>query len=503
MARPVPHGYLPMPVDLQSVRAAVLTLAVFGLAAACSTDSGQREGDRPNPLLLISIDGFRHDYIERFDSPTIDRMMAEGLYADSLHHAFPTKTFPTHYTLVTGRHPGTHGVVANNMWDPRRESTFSLGNREAVNDGFWYRGGEPVWVTAEQQGLTAATYFWPGSEAIIDRTRPTHFRAYDGSVAHEERVEQVLEWLALPEAKRPDFLTLYFSSVDSRGHGAGPAAPAVLDAAREIDTRLGELFDALEADGRLDEINILLVSDHGMSAVSRERTIALDEHLDLERVRVSDWGPAAQIWAEDMPADEIVATLADVDHLTAWRREDIPARYHFGSHYRVPDVLVEADEGWLISSKPYMANPNPPKGMHGWDPALAEMHGIFIARGPDFTPGTRSPAMRSVDLYALMTHLLGLDPAEHEGRLGPFRPYLDPERSPAYRVARFACESETVEARIGPRHMALHVGERIHVLDRAGEARFEATSMAFRIDGDRAEGSIDGRSLGNCRRVEG
>jgi predicted AlkP superfamily pyrophosphatase or phosphodiesterase len=480
-----------------------LALALVALAA-CRADPSDNGDDRPHPLLLISIDGFRHDYIEQFESPTIDRMIREGLYADSLQHVFPTKTFATHYTLVTGRHPGTHGVVANNMWDPRREDTFSLGDREAVNDGFWYQGGEPIWVTAEQQGLTAATYFWPGSEAMIQRTRPTHYRAYDGRVPHAERIDQILEWLAMPEAERPDFLTLYFSRVDSRGHGDGPASPAVMDAAAEIDDQLGRLLDALESKGRLDEINIVLVSDHGMSAVDPERVVALDEYIDLSKVRVSDWGPAAQIWAGELSAEEVVTALEGVDRLRAWKREDIPERYHFGSHYRVPDVLVEADPGWLISSKPYMANPDPPKGMHGWDPALAEMHGIFVARGPDFTAGARSPAVRSVSLYPLMAHLLDLEPAQHEGRLATFLPYLDDGQRPTYRVERFDCaDAGRIEARIGPQHMALHAGDAIHVLERVGDGQFEAAGLQFAMEDDTARGRIGDRSLVDCRAVTG
>jgi hypothetical protein len=203
-----------------------------------------------------------------------------------------------------------------------------------------------------------------------------------------------------------------------------------------------------------------------------------------------------------MSAEEIVAALDDVAHLRAWKREDIPDRYRFGSHYRVPDVLVEADHGWLISSKPYMANPNPPKGMHGWDPALAEMHGIFVARGPDFTPGGRSPAVRSVSLYALMAHLLDLEPAEHEGRLATFLPYLDGSGRPDYRIERFDCEAGPAEARIGADHMALHHDRRIHVLDRVGEGEFREVDLSFTIDGERAEGSLDGRSLGECRLVQ-
>lgn len=482
-------------------RFSLYALALAAALAACQAGPpGQPEG-KPAPLLLISIDGFRHDYIDQFDSPAIDRMISEGFYADSLHHAFPTKTFATHYTLVTGRHPGSHGVVANNMWDPRRKESFSLGNREAVNDGYWYQGGEPVWVTAEQQGLIAATYFWPGSEAMIQRTRPTHYRAYDGRVPHAERIDQVLEWLALPESERPDFLTLYFSRVDSRGHSDGPASPATLAAAAEIDGQLGRLFSGLERLDLLDAINIILVSDHGMSSVSTERVVPLDDHIDLSKVHVSDWGPAAQIWSGEMSAGEIVEALDGVAHIRAWKREDIPDRYHFGDHFRVPDVLVEADPGWLISSRPYMANPNPPEGMHGWDPALAEMHGIFIARGPAFTPGARGPAVRSVSLYPLMTHLLGLDPAEHQGRLETFLPYLGSDEPPSYRIERFDCPAGPVEARIGPRHMALHHGERIHVLERMGPGEFSQVDLTFRFEDEQASGSLDGQPLGECRRL--
>lgn len=486
-------------VRFRSVRAGLSALALVALLAACQAGPPGQPGGKPAPLLLISIDGFRHDYIEQFDSPTIDRMIAEGFHADSLHHAFPTKTFATHYTLVTGLHPGSHGVVANNMWDPRRKDRFSLGDREAVNDGYWYQGGEPIWVTAEQQGLIAATYFWPGSEAMIQRTRPTHYRAYDGRVPHEERIDQVLEWLALPESERPDFLTLYFSRVDSRGHSDGPASPEVLAAAAEIDGQLGRLFAGLARLELLDGINIVLVSDHGMSAVSPERVVPLDDYIDLSKVHVSDWGPAAQIWAGEMSAAEIVAALEGAAHLRAWKREDVPDRYHFGEHFRVPDVLVEADPGWLISSRPYMANPNPPEGMHGWDPALAEMHGIFIARGPGFTPGARGPAVRSVSLYPLMAHLLGLEPAEHQGHLETFLPYLEGGEAPTYRVERFACPVGPVEARIGPQHMALHLEEDIHVLHREGPNDFSQVDLRFRIEGDRATGSIDGQSLGECR----
>src|SRR5690625_4848303 len=183
----------------------VLALLVIIAAASPGCRSGVPEASsgKPPPLLLISIDGLRHDYIGQFDSPALDRMIDEGLYADSLMQVFPTKTFAAHYSLATGLYPGTHGVVANSMWDPQRRQFFSMRNRKAVSDGFWFQGGEPIWVTAEKQGLTAATFFWPGSEAMIKRTRPTYWRSYDGRVSHTRRINQALDWLPCRTAIGP------------------------------------------------------------------------------------------------------------------------------------------------------------------------------------------------------------------------------------------------------------------------------------------------------------
>lgn len=463
--------------------------------------------DQPQPLLLISIDGFRHDYFDLAELPAIQRLVNGGLTADSLHHVFPTKTFPTHYTMVTGRHPGTHGVVANGMWDPIRDERFSLGNREAVGDGFWYQGGEPIWVTAENQGLRAATFFWPGSEARIHRVRPTHWVPYDSRYPHAERIDQVLEWFDLPESERPSFYTLYFSSVDSMGHRHGPRAEPVRDALIDVDHHLGTLFDGLESRGLLDQVNILLVSDHGMSWVDFDQYILLDDYLNLSRVRVSDWGPAAQIWATDMDVEDIMDALVDAHpKMRVWRREDIPARYRFGTHHRVPDVLAEADLEWMISNRPHRAGRETFSlmGMHGWDPAWLEMHGLFVAHGPAFTAGSRAPAVRSIDLYALMTHLLDLEPAEHEGSLAALQPFLHTaERHYPQRLS-FVCDDEQgFDVAIGPAHAALTFGQFVHVLDEQpgdnGHRRWQEVDLSLEITPTGASARIDDQRLENCR----
>lgn len=385
---------------------------------------------RPVPLLLISLDGFRHDYLQLADTPNLNRLVAGGVTSDGMVHAFPTKTFVTHWTLVTGLFAGNHGVMANSMWDPERDETFGLGNREAVIDAAWY-DGEPIWNTAERQGLTAATFFWPGSEAPVNGMRPSYWMPYDGSVPHAERIDQVLAWLDLPDAERPDFLSLYFSEVDSVGHRHGPNAAETAAAVAAIDADFGRLLDGLEARGLLGAMHILVVADHGMAEIAPERWIWLEDYLpldpSLEKVRVSDRGPAAQIWATGMDEDAIVAALADAHpRMRVWEGEHTPEHYGFAGHARTPDVLAEADHGWMIGTERARADMDwePPRGMHGWDPFHREMHGIFIGHGPAFSGVDDMPPVRSVDLYSLMAHLLDIDPAINDGSLDAFRAVL-------------------------------------------------------------------------------
>lgn len=488
--------------------ALIIALSSFLIACQPANDDSAGSPSNKPRVLLISIDGFRYDYFDLGETPALNRLVENGVQVDSLHHVFPTKTFPTHYSVVTGKHPGHHGLVANSMWDPDRDARFSLGNREAVGDGFWYEGGEPIWVTAENQGVTTATYFWPGSEARIHGVRPTYWKVYDGDVPHEERIQQVLDWIDMPEGERPELITLYFSTVDSAGHRWGPREAPVQEALEEIDGQLTALLDGLEARGVLEDIYILLASDHGMSRVDFDRYIMLDEYLDLSKVLISDWGPATQIWATDMEVDDIVDALEGAHpNMRVWAREDIPERYQFDAHRRVPDVLAEADLGWMISNKPYMAGRAQFQlyGMHGWDPALAEMHGGFVMIGPAFTARSQSPSIRSVDLYELMAHLLGIQPSENDGNLAPFLPYLNADAPVTYTSHRFDCDGSPVEARIAPAHMSLHWQDEIHVLDRIEAKpddeephRFEAIGLEFSFGDNTASVEIDDRFEADC-----
>ncbi|MCC5873738.1 MAG: alkaline phosphatase family protein [Gammaproteobacteria bacterium] len=414
----------------------VLVAVACGTSESPRTDGAKTPGSsvplreqRPAPLLLISIDGFRHDYRQRAATPNLDRLAREGVVAEGLVHVFPTKTFTTHYSMASGLYAENHGVVANSMWDPERERSFALRNREAVMDPAWY-DGEPIWRTAERQGLISGTFFWPGSEAPIGGRHATYWKQYDSSVPHQDRIDQILAWQDLPAAKRPDFMTLYFSRVDSLGHGFGPDAPEVTSAIADMDADLGVLLAGLEARGLLGDLHILVVSDHGMSDIDPERYIFLDDYLAMSGVHVSDWGPAAHVWAGDLDAEAIVEALTDAHpRLRVWKKADTPEHYRFSGHARIADVIVEADHGWMISTRQHMSGRMgpPTRGMHGWDPQHHEMLGIFIGHGPAFRAGSTLPRVESVHLHGLMAHLLGIEPAPNDGTAAAFADVLATE----------------------------------------------------------------------------
>jgi predicted AlkP superfamily pyrophosphatase or phosphodiesterase len=266
-------------------------LALLGGCAASLSDQAPRAArDMRAPVtILVSIDGIRPDYLDRGLTPNLGALAAAGVKAE-MRSSFPTKTFPNHYTIVTGLRPDRHGIVDNNMADPARpDVTFSLGNAAQSLDPFWWNGAEPLWVTAEKAGVRTATTFWPGSEVAIRGTRPSNWLRFDQNVTGAQRVETVIDWMRRPAANRPHFVTLYFDTVDTAGHEHGPDAPETDAALAEVDARVGDLVAGLKALG--EPANLVILSDHGMSATSAERVVPLQSLVDPAKVKVLVDGP--------------------------------------------------------------------------------------------------------------------------------------------------------------------------------------------------------------------
>ena len=273
-------------------RAGTLLLAflIAVATAACrtaprATDSGA--ASRRTPLaptvILISLDGWRWDYHTKANLPHLRRLIETGVRAEGLVPGFPSKTFPNHYSIVTGLYPGHHGVIGNSMADPAIGARFSLSNREQVGNAAWW-GGEPLWVTAARQGRHAGALFWPGSEAPIGGIRPLDWAVYDESLPNRARIDRLLEWLDRPADRRPVLLLTYFSDADDAGHRHGPDAPQLVDALVRLDDALGRLLGGLDARGLTAQVNLVLVSDHGMAATDRDRVIVLSDYVDLDTI---------------------------------------------------------------------------------------------------------------------------------------------------------------------------------------------------------------------------
>lgn len=391
-------------------------LLLCALLAGCAGTGTQSAPAEPRTVLLVSIDAFRPDYLDRGLTPNLSRIASEGVRAEWMNPSYPSLTFPNHYTIVTGLRPDRHGIVHNTMRDPALGG-FKLSDRNAVGDGRWW-GGEPIWVGAEKAGLRTATMFWPGSEAAIGGVRPTHWNEFDYGVSYEARVDRVLAWLDGPLAQRPRLVTLYFEKVDKAGHDFGPDSEQVNNAIAQADAAIGRLQHGLEAHGLLRSTDLIVVSDHGMAKIAPGHAIATEDMVSAaDAALVSDGQSVGFVPRPGHERRAEAKLLGPHPHYDCWRKSELPARWRYGTNPRIPAIVCQMHEGWdAISRKKLNERPkDATRGSHGFDPALPSMRALFIARGPSFRSGATLPAFDNVDVYPLLARLLGIPAAPNDG----------------------------------------------------------------------------------------
>ena len=414
--------------------AAALALGLASVLGGCATYAEPPIASAPveqrDPVtILVSIDGFHPDYLERGLTPALSRLAAEGASA-AMRPSFPTKTFPNHWTLVTGLVPDHHGITANRMEDTERpEAPFTM----ATVDPYWWSEAKPVWVEAEEAGIRSAAMFWPGSAVpwggtavrygpVADGIMASDWQAFSMQVSNTQRVNSVLDWLRRPADIRPEFVTLYFDTVDSAGHGGGPESDEIDAALRDIDGHIRDLVAGLETLGQ--PANLVIVSDHGMAATGSDKTIVLADIVDPSLYRLVEGGAYATFEpTEGNRAALEAALLREHDRMECWRKGEIPARYQYGTHDRIPPYFCLPETGWTISATASGTSWN--GGNHGYDPFSPEMAALFIAHGPAFRSGATLAPFQNTAVAPLLRHLVGLPQASRaDGDLADVAPAL-------------------------------------------------------------------------------
>src|SRR5579864_2082970 len=412
------------------------TLLILILSAAiCAAQSTSSVIEVPNPpntaaqqakhyVILVSLDGFRYDYPTKYGAKNLLAMAARGASApDGMIPSFPSVTFPNHYTIVTGLYPDHHGIVGNTFYDPARNETYSVTDPKTTGDGSWY-SGTPMWVLAEQQGMRSASFYWPNSQAEIQNKLPSYYLAtYHENFPDEKRVEQVLAWLQLPPEKRPHFITLYFEQTDTVGHTYGPDAPETAKAVRHLDEMIGKLSDGIVASGL--PVDLIVVADHGMETLQGDWVI-LDKWADLSQFETA----GGRLYAKsEVDAERAYRSLlGKSDKFKVYRRAQVPADLHFNSNPREGDpVVVPTGPYSIVPHDPNAKGGNrmPLRGGHGYDPRqMPSMKAIFFAAGPDIRPGVTVAPFENVDVYPLITRILGLQPGPIDGNLSALQGIL-------------------------------------------------------------------------------
>lgn len=361
--------------------------------------------------ILISFDGFRWDYPDRGLTPNLDFIEKNGVRALSLKPSFPSKTFPNHISIVTGLYPQNHGIIANTIYDSVTQKVYRLSDSTEVRNPYWYKG-EMIWETARRQGVITASYFWPGSEMNLDYRRPNYFERYEHKRDYLERVQGVINWLKLPYQKRPKFITLYFDLTDSEGHKFGPNSPQVNYAIAKLDSLIGILIHKLDEINLRDSVNLIIVSDHGMTEISSDRFVNIEEIANCNSCSYYNRAEMMNVFIKDKNEFENVYEnlKKNENHYKVYKPSEIPSHYHFGNNHLIGDLFVLADPGWSVGTskdKNIMKDYN--GGNHGFDNSFLDMHGIFYAIGPSFKKNYRTGTIENINIYPLLCKIMNIN----------------------------------------------------------------------------------------------
>jgi len=394
---------------------ALLTFSfIFQLVAAQDTTQqitpgrfNSSDAQKKPYVILISIDGLRSDFVEKYHAKSLQAYGKSGIIADYMTSVFPSLTFPNHYSIVTGLYPAHHGLVDNTFFDEKANATYTMSNKKMVADPYWY-GGTPLWVLAEKQQMVTASFYWVASEAAIANTKPTYFYNYNDKIKIEQRIAQIKDWLSLPGKTRPHLITFYMPEVDDAAHNYGPDSKQAEAAVQYIDGVIKQMNEAVRSLHL--PVNYILVSDHGMALVDSQNPIRLPKAVDPTKFYVPSGSALLQLYAKDTAAiiPTYQALIKEANGYDVYLKDNTPTNFHYSSlddrFNRIGDIV-------LVAKLPYTFSLNgrpSSQGKHGYDPRLPEMRASFLAWGPAFKAGKKMNGFENVHVYPLIAKILGL-----------------------------------------------------------------------------------------------
>ncbi|KAI9594178.1 alkaline-phosphatase-like protein [Syncephalis fuscata] len=368
-------------------------------------------------VVMISVDGMRADYLDHGQTSILTRMAREGVRAEYMQPSFPSTTFANHYTLVTGLYPESHGIISNTFYDPETNDTFWYTDPARSHDSKWW-GGEPIWVTAVKQKQRSAIHMWPGSSSEIAGHRPTYWDPFNKDTTPAQKANRILDWLDMPMGDRPQLIGAYIPAVDTAGHDFGPDSSEVDFALRQVDDMMSRLFNGLEQRNLTDIVNVIVVSDHGMTRVNEHQVIHLDNIIDMTKVASNHGFPLALLTPHsDKDIHSLYQALSKASQTSKFQvylKESVPKHYHFSANERIPPIVCIPDLGWnFVTGNETIRS----KGMHGYDNRSRDMRASFLARGPAIktSNNVHASGFPNVNVYNLVARILDLSPSINNG----------------------------------------------------------------------------------------
>jgi len=388
-----------------------MLLIIVILFSSGSNDKRVKKSD--NYVVVVSVDGFRWDYDRLYDTPSLNRMAEEGVKAERMIPSFPVKTFPNHYSMATGLYPDHHGIIHNSFFAPELGLYYRMKDRSVIENPALY-GGEPVWVTAQKSGIRSAAFYWVGSEAPVKGMYPYYWKKYEDNFNFASRIDTIIKWLSYSPDRRPRLIMTYFPEPDATGNISGPVSAETQQVVERADSLIGVLRNRLAALPVSRKINLIVVSDHGMGTISKERYLNLQDIIPERLVkRISGSSPVYLLEPAHGKKDSILKIVNPVKGLKAWSKDNLPGHLHYGTNPRIPEIIIIPDSSWMVDIRPM---PTVIKlGAHGYDNSNTDMHAIFYAAGPAFKKNYKLPQLYNVDIYNLICQLLDIEPAPNDG----------------------------------------------------------------------------------------